>query len=285
MQELVNMARSTGSGVKVSTNIDMTNTETKLDTIHSDLQNLDVGVDMTTTNSKLDILHVDNSSIESSFSNNSTQLSTVNSNLSVIHVDNSTVNSSIVSFSSGNSVALSTVNSNLTIENTSLSTISSKIDTAISDKAIVAVASFTRPDNATPYTIGDVAGTDAATNISFATGATGILITQATLKIKINAVPAGMSGFKLHLYKAAPTAIVDNAVFNVIAADIDNYIGYIQFDTPLDIGDNLFAQSASLNFPALPAVSTLYGVLQTDTAYTPSSQNVYSLSLRGVKCV
>jgi hypothetical protein len=155
----------------------------------------------------------------------------------------------------------------------------------LSDKGVIATASFTRPDDTTAYAINDVVGTNAATNVSLAVGATSLLITQATLKIKINAVPSGMSGFRLHLFKSAPTAIADNAAFNIIAADVDNYIGYIQFDLPSDFGDNLFSQSVNLSYPALAAVATLFGVLTTDTAFTPASQTVFSLSIRGIKCI
>jgi hypothetical protein len=182
-------------------------------------------------------------------------------------------------------VDMTTTNTKLDTLHSDIGSTNTKLDTGNADKGVIATATFTRPDNATPYAINDVVGTDAATNMSFSIGANSVLITQATLKIKVNAVPAGMSGFKLHLFKSAPTAITDNSAFNIIAADIDNYIGYIQFDLPSDFGDNLFSQSVNLSYPALAAVATLFGVLTTDTACTPSSQNVFSVSIRGVKCI
>ena len=152
------------------------------------------------------------------------------------------------------------------------------------DKCIISSANFTRPNNTDAYAISDVVGTIAATNLSFTNGATAVNLTGATLKLKTNAIPAGMVGFKLHLYSAAPTAIADNVAFNVIAADIDNYLGYIQLDV-VDLGDNLFAQSAAINFVTRPAAATLFGVLVTDTVFTPVAQMIVSVTLRGIKCV
>jgi hypothetical protein len=149
--------------------------------------------------------------------------------------------------------------------------------------------SNTRPDNATPYSIGDVIGTDPATNMTFANVCTvngaGFIITGCNLEIDVSAIPAGMSGFRLHLFNAAPTAITDNLAFNLIAADRTKYLGYIELTTPIDLGDTLWSQNDNVNFKSKLAAATtsIYGVLETKTAYTPSNLAVKKVELKVVE--
>jgi hypothetical protein len=90
-----------------------------------------------------------------------------------------------------------------------------------------------------------------------------------------------MSGFRLHLYNSAPTAILDNSAFNIPVADRSKYIGYIDFDTPSDLGDTLFTQALNVNLFATLATgsTTLYGILQTIGGYTPTSATVKTVNL------
>jgi hypothetical protein len=85
------------------------------------------------------------------------------------------------------------------------------------------------------------------------------------------------------LYNAAPTAIVDNAAFNLPVADTSKYIGYIQFDIPIDVGDVNITQNTNANIVCKSSTGVLYGTLVTDTAYTPSSASTATLVLRGAQ--
>lgn len=151
-------------------------------------------------------------------------------------------------------------------------------------------ASQTRPANTTAYTAGDVVGTDAATNLSFANIgniAGGCFeIQRVSLRVDVSAVPAGMSTFKLHLFNAAPTAITDNLAFNLIAADRAKYLGYITIYQPEDFGDTLWGQDDKVLFKGklAAASTTLYGVLQTTAGYTPASETVKTISIGGTQC-
>lgn len=145
-----------------------------------------------------------------------------------------------------------------------------------------------RPDNPDIYAIGDVCGTSPATNLTFSNvsniAGSGFFITGVNLEIDVAAIPAGMGAFRLHLYNAAPTAIADNTAFNLIAADRDKYLGYIDIVAAIDLGDTLWSQNDNLNFKGklAAASTTLYGVLETRTAYTPTANAVKKVILKVV---
>lgn len=158
-----------------------------------------------------------------------------------------------------------------------------------------ASASITRPDNTDAYTANDVISnsTSAPTVMTFSNvlptdynsaSGSGFTILGVRLRIDANAVPSGMAGFRLHLYNAAPTAINDNAAFNLPSADRSKYLGYITISTPVDIGDTLWAEDDNVNFSgALASGSTsLYGILETLGAFTPSSQTVKTITINTV---
>jgi hypothetical protein len=159
----------------------------------------------------------------------------------------------------------------------------------ISGGATQVSASQTRPNNGDAYTAGDVVGTNAATNLTFSSvsNVSGghIIITGATLEIDVNAVPTGMSSFRLHLYSSAPTAIADNTAYNLPSADRSKYLGYIEFPTPVDLGDTLWAQVENVNMKRklASASTTLYGMLETRGAYTPSAECVKKVTINVVE--
>lgn len=146
-------------------------------------------------------------------------------------------------------------------------------------------ATQTRPNNTTAYTAGDVVGQDAAANIEFTNvmvaAGDRFVIFNASLRIDVGAIPAGMSSFRLHLYNAAPTAITDNLAYNLIAADRAKYLGFITIPAPIDAGDTLWAQVSDVNFVGklADASTTLYAVLQTVGAYTPTALTVKTVTL------
>lgn len=146
---------------------------------------------------------------------------------------------------------------------------------------------ITRPDNTTAYTALDVVGKSVAANLIFENaGPSGgqVIINSISLRVDVAALPATMGTFRLHLYNAAPTAIADNAAFNLIAADRAKYLGYVDIPTPTDIGDTLWSESNSLGKIVKLATNstTLYGVLQTIAAYDPTALTVKTVSLHNV---
>jgi hypothetical protein len=147
----------------------------------------------------------------------------------------------------------------------------------------------TRPDNATAYTAGDMIGVaDSGTpanagsailefaNIGPAAGA-AILLVDWSLMISLNAIPSGMTGFRMALYNAAPDAKLDNDAWDLSSSgDRSKYLGFIDMGAPADLGSTLFAQVQNVPKQVQLVGTSLFGVLRTLGAYTPASQTVYT---------
>lgn len=145
-------------------------------------------------------------------------------------------------------------------------------------------ATQTRPNNATPYTAGDVVGQDPAANMTFTTtlaAASGFVIYSATLEIDVAAIPAGMAGFVLHLYTSAPTAIADNSPYDLPSGDRAKHLDTITFLTPTDLGSTLWGQfdGNRIGGKLADGSQDLYGILKTLGAYTPTASTVKAIKL------
>lgn len=146
-------------------------------------------------------------------------------------------------------------------------------------------ATITRPSDTNSYTVGDVVGQNPAANLTFSNvvSTTGgqFIITSVTLEIDVAAIPSGMAGFRLHLYDATPTAIADNSAYDLAAGDRNKYLGNIILGAPVDLGSTLWGQNDGLNFSGkLAAGSTsIYGILETLGAFTPTAQTVKVITL------
>lgn len=147
------------------------------------------------------------------------------------------------------------------------------------------VVAITRPSNTTAYTAGDVVGDTAGSAIiSLASlGPSGgyVLIQSASLVFSDSAVPSGMTSFRLHFYSSSPTAIADNAAFDLLSGDRSAYMGYIDLPTPQDLGSSLYTQ---VDYPGrmmqlAAGSSTVYAELQTIGAYTPASASTIAVRI------
>lgn len=155
----------------------------------------------------------------------------------------------------------------------------------VDGRAYRTTVTLTRPSNTTAYTAGDVVGdTGGSAIITFTSaGPSGgfILLQSASLIFSDSVVPSGMGSFRLHMYSAIPTAIADNAPFDLLSADRTNYMGYADFSAPLDLGSSLYTQTDySGRLMKLAAASTtMYGELETRNAYTPVSASTIQVRL------
>lgn len=143
---------------------------------------------------------------------------------------------------------------------------------------------ITRPANVTAYTAGDVVGGAITFEGAGPTGGNG-LITAADLRIDVTAIPAGMTSFRLHLYSLTPpSALADNAVWDLPAGDRASYLGYIDLGSPADVGSTLFVQVDQVNKPVrLGSSQNLFGYLVTNGGFTPAANSeVYSATLHAV---
>jgi len=146
------------------------------------------------------------------------------------------------------------------------------------------VINFTRPANVTAYSAGDVvSGSTSDSQLDFTSAGTAgksIVITEAWLRIDVATKPSGMTMFRLHLYSAAPTAIADNAVWDLSSTgDKSTYLGYIDLLSPVDVGSVLYEQTTNINKQVPLTTTTLFGLLVTNAAWTPASAQAISIGL------
>jgi hypothetical protein len=153
-----------------------------------------------------------------------------------------------------------------------------------------AAVTITRPSNTTAYTAGDVIGvadsvTPANAGSAIITlpsiGPSGgyVLVQSVRLMIASTTVPSGMAGFRLHFYTAIPTAILDNAAFDLVSGEVGAYAGFVDLSAPQDLGSTLFTQSEYCGTAIKLAAGSniLYAELETRGAYTPASGTAHSL--------
>ena len=145
--------------------------------------------------------------------------------------------------------------------------------------------SFNRPSNTTAYTAGDVVGATAGSAIHTLTtaGPSGgyILIQSISMATPDTSVPAGMASFRIHFYNASPTAIADNAAFDLLTTDHGKYLGYVDLPTPQDFGSSIYTQSDySGRLMKLATGSTsLFIEIETKGAFTPVSAVTFDLAI------
>lgn len=144
---------------------------------------------------------------------------------------------------------------------------------------------FTRPANTTAYTAGDVVGS-ATSAIHELTGAASsssfVFVQSIQLLINNTTVPAGMAGFRVHLYNASPTAILDNAAYTFTTADVAAWQDSFDLNTPAVRGSMLRSQAYYQGgiLKLLPASSSLFAEIETLGGYTPASGTAYTLRVK-----
>ncbi len=158
---------------------------------------------------------------------------------------------------------------------------------AVAGTTVRLSATLTRPNDSAPYAVGDSvnSSTSAPTYISFANisrVASGSgYITKA--KIVTDQV-ACVAQMRLWLFSTnvTPFKSNDNAAFLIKYADKDICLGYIDFPAMATEGASDCAQafdaSLRLAFTA-DANSTIYGLLETKTVFTPGAQQNFYITL------
>lgn len=143
--------------------------------------------------------------------------------------------------------------------------------------------SITRPGNATPYTANDVLGATAAALTFPNMGPAGadIMITSVELEADVASVPSGMTSFRLYLYSITPpSALADNAAWDLPAGDRASFLGYLDLGTPVDLGSTLYVRTNGVNAHFKLAGTALFGYLVTAGGFTPAGNSeVYVVTL------
>ena len=155
----------------------------------------------------------------------------------------------------------------------------------VDGKAYRSTATITRPANTTAYTAGDVVGdTGGSAIVTLASaGPSGgfVLVQSVSLVFSDSTVPSGMGAFRIHLYSASPTAIADNAAFDLVSGERDAYMGFIDLPTPQDFGSTLYTQTDYIGrlVKLAAASSSVFAEIETRGAYTPVSASTVSLRI------
>lgn len=149
------------------------------------------------------------------------------------------------------------------------------------------VVSFTRSNDTAAYLgndiLGAATGASAALNFGSVSVSQGhLLFTSSFLRIDRNAVIAGETSYALHIYSGTPpSALGDNAPFDLPAGDRSLYLGSIPLGTPGDLGSTLWVETDGINKQRkLPqGITNIFGYLVTAGGYTPAALTVHTIGL------
>ena len=141
-------------------------------------------------------------------------------------------------------------------------------------------AVITRPGNINPYAAGDVLG-GACTFVGASKPGASLLITSAQLELDFSSVPAGMTTFRLYLYSVVPpSALGDNAAFDLEAGDRASFLGFVDLGSPVKIGSTLYCEVTNVQKQIKTASADVFGYLVTAAGFTPASNSeVYKVTL------
>jgi hypothetical protein len=151
-------------------------------------------------------------------------------------------------------------------------------------------ATFTRPADTTAYTTGDlVANSTTAGSVVpmsfFVPGANGFKLWRVS--VSANSATDTNAKFRLHLYSSATITAAngDNGAWSTTSS---GYLGFVDVDASGEaFTDNLTGWGtylvSSVNVPLLFALTShkVYGLLSATAAYTPTSAEVFTVTLLG----
>ena len=151
-----------------------------------------------------------------------------------------------------------------------------------------AAVTLTRTSDTNAYTANDVVGaaTGSTAALTFATmgpSAGRVMLTSCALEIDLAAIISGMTSFRLYLYNVTPpSALGDNAAFDLPSGDRASYLGYVDLGSPVDLGSTLYVEFNGINKQIKLAGTSIFAYLVTIGAYTPSSGDVFVITLHSV---
>ena len=166
----------------------------------------------------------------------------------------------------------------------------------IADAAqLSATASFTRPNNTTAYSSGQLvansttAGSVSPMSFNFDRGnIAGISVRRVTILKSTNAVTSAQ--FRLHVFSSAPTftSAGDGTALSTNLVGNANYIGSLDVTAMQGASDGAFGSGIPVTGteviwqPATGSVNgvgqvTLYGILEARAGYTPAANEVFTV--------
>lgn len=144
----------------------------------------------------------------------------------------------------------------------------------------------TRPNDTSAYSAGDVIGaataTTAALTFPINSGDCTLKVVSTTLEVDSAAVISGETSYTLYLYsETPPSALGDNAAWDLPAGDRATFIGSLALGTPADVGSSLFIAVDNIQKEIHLPTGNLYAYLVTVGAYTPVANRVYRVRIVG----
>ena len=143
--------------------------------------------------------------------------------------------------------------------------------TLVSSGGFLSSATFTPA--AAAYAAGDIMqGAVQFSNIG-PSGGGAIILSNTRLRVDANAVQSGETSYTLQLYNVTPpSALADNAAWNLPSGDRASYVGAIQLGTVVDVGDTLWVEQTGLTKQiTVPSGGSLFGYLVTNGAFTATA--------------
>lgn len=143
---------------------------------------------------------------------------------------------------------------------------------------------LTRTADTDAYTANDVLGaaTGSTSALQFQPmGVPGrtVRIIGSELMVQSTGLISGEGSYRLHLYNVTPpSALGDNAAFDIPSGDRASYLGYVDLGTPVDLGSSLYVQAEQAKDIIL-SDDSLFAYLVTIAGYTPTSARVYEVTL------
>lgn len=145
---------------------------------------------------------------------------------------------------------------------------------------------FNRSADTAAYVAGDVIGNAGGAARQFAgIGPAGgsVVITGLQLEIDRLDVPAGMTSYRLYLYNVTPpSALADNAPWDLPAGDRAAFLGYIDIDAPADLGSTVYAEMNNIGKQLKLASTDLFAYLVSNGGFAPGSATAYKITLHSV---
>lgn len=126
---------------------------------------------------------------------------------------------------------------------------------------------------AAAYAAGDIMqGAREFTNLGRATGGE-VVITGAILRVDTTALQASEASYTLHLYSVTPpSALADNAAWDLPSGDRVSYLGSITLGTPVDVGSTLRIETNGINKQiTVPSGGSVFGYLVTAAGFTATA--------------
>lgn len=151
-----------------------------------------------------------------------------------------------------------------------------------------AAVGLTRTADTNAYTALDVIGaaTGSTAALQFDIGhylGGEVLITSAALETDASAVISGEAGYRLHLYNVTPpSALGDNAAWDLPAGDRASYLGYVDLGQPVDLGSTCYIEVNGINKQITTLNKSVFGYLVTLGGFTPASATVRKITLHGI---